>query len=234
MIGLLQRRDRLEGGEDKRLGIFTVGILALAVSVLGIDIVVTARTMQGDEHGYPIRLIIPESLVEIVQRPPPVLLGENVALVSAALADRAEAEEAGLPLRNSGPSDFDRAFAIGFTAPTRRLSAPVPQPGSNGMIDLSFDLQGGAQSPNTISVSKPVAIGGTDSGRLAIRIDGAAQIFADRWQVAAMIDDTDSATANRIRTASGDDYLSFRRLRDLGVDIRYDPAGDRIIIPNQG
>lgn len=234
MIGWLKGKDRLRGDEDKRLGIFTVGILGLGVAVLGIDILVTARTMQADEQGYPVRLIIPESLVEAVQRPPPILMGENVALVSAALADRAEAAEAGVPPPRSGPSDFDLAFGDGFGRSASRSSAPIQQPGSNRMIEVDFDLEGGAESSNAISVDKPVAIGGNNSGRLAIRIDGAAQIFADRGQVAELLAKDDAATAEKVRTAGGEDYLSFRQLRDLGVDIRYDPAADRIVIPTEG
>ncbi len=234
VFGWLRKKDRLGGGGDRRLAVFTVGVLGLGVAVLGADIVVTARTMQADEHGYPVRLIIPELQVEIARRPPPVLMGENAQLVSAALAERAEATPSQSGLNRSGPSDFDLAFGDAFGAPSPATTAPVPQAGASGMIDVNFDLEGGAASSGAISVSKPVAIGNSGSGRLAIRIDGAAQIFADKDQIAALINDSDAKTAQKVRTAGGEDYLSFQKLRDLGVNIRYDPAADRIVIPTEG
>ncbi|WP_409413911.1 hypothetical protein [Altererythrobacter sp. MF3-039] len=234
VIGWLKRRDRLEGGEDKRLGVFTVGVLGLGVTVLGIDIVVTAQTMEADENGYPVRLIIPERLAEVVRRPPPVLMGENVELVSAALAERAETGTPQNLSRRLQPGEFDRAFGITQRGVRTANLTPIPKPGKNGLINVKFDLEGGAKSSNAISVDKPVAIGGAPSGKLAIRIDGAAQIFADRGQIAELVAKNDTAKAEKIRTASGDDYLSFNRLRDLGVDIRYDPSADRIVIPTDG
>lgn len=220
---------------DKRLGIFTVSLIGLGLGVLGIDMAVTSRALYSDENGYPVRLIIPEILVEEAKRPPPMLLGENAELVSAALAQRAEAREAANPSGSVGPSSFDMAFANGAfgTVPTR-AAATAPQIGRAGMMEVDFDLEGGADSSSAISVNKPVAVGGASGGKLAIRIDGAAQIFADRGQVAALIDGTDAKTAEKVRTASGEDYLSFQKLRDLGVNIRYDPAADQIVIPTDG
>ena len=66
-----------------------------------------------------------------------------------------------------------------------------------------------------------------------IRIDGAAKIYAKRSEVASLLEGK-SDKSERVRTASGEDYLSFEQLRDMGVDIRYDPSADRIVIPNGG
>ena len=91
----------------------------------------------------------------------------------------------------------------------------------------------GANSAKTINVRKPVAVAGTASGNLSIRIDGAAKIYAKRSEVASLLEGK-SDKSERVRTASGEDFVSFEQLRDMGVDIRYDPSADRIVIPNAG
>lgn len=225
-----RRKERSEGdtGEGRSLAYFTYGVLALGFAIFGIDSLITARAMQPDPFGYPVRLIIPEPIVEIARRPPPVLLGENVALVKAALAEKGDP---GLrPLRSEAGA-FERAFG---EAPQRTARAaqfaPPPAPGRSGMLDIDFNLKGGAQSPRTITVRKPVAIAGAASGNLSLRIDGAARIYANKAEVATLLEGR-SDKSERIRTASGEEFVSFDQLRDLGVNIRYDPSADRIVIP---
>lgn len=219
------------------LAVFTFGLIGLALAGLITDTIIRTRAMQADPDGYPVRLILPEALVTIANRPPPVLLGENVELVSDALA---QADENGttppaLDILNPDPGAFERAFGSEPVRTAARPEAkPIPKPGRDGMLKIDFDLQGGAQSSRAIAVDKPVAIGGSSGGKLAIRIDGAAQIFANRGQVASLIEGQDAAKAERVRTASSDEYLSFTQLRDLGVNIRYDPSADRIVIPTDG
>ena len=240
MLSWARRRNEDETIRDtggRGLALFTFALVGIALSGLVVDTLVRAKAMQADPAGYPVRLIIPEPFEPMVRRPPPVLLGENVELVSAALAEaedlRGRAPE-GNALRNA-PDAFEKAFG---SAPSRVASRvdlkPIPKPDKTGMLKIDFDLQGGAQSSRAIAVDKPVAVGGNSGGKLAIRIDGAAQIFANRGQVASLIEAQDAATANKVRTASTDEFLSFTQLRDLGVDIRYDPSADRIVIPMEG
>ena len=40
-----------------------------------------------------------------------------------------------------------------------------------------------------------------------------------------------SDKSEKVRTAAGEEFVSFDQLRDLGVNIRYDPSADRIVIP---
>lgn len=221
-------------GEGRPLAIFTYALFGLGIAIFGIDSYVTARAMQADPHGYPVRMLIPEPLKAIINRPPPVLMGENAELISSALAQIDQQQDGRTaPLRND-PGAFERAFGNApDRAPQRVALAQLPKPGKSGMLDIDFTLKGGADSAKAINVRKPVAVAGAVSGNLSIRIDGAARIYARRSEVASLLEGK-SDKSERIRTASGDDFVSFEQLRDLGVDIRYDPSADRIVIPNGG
>ena len=216
------------------LALFTYALIGLGVSGLVVDTVVRTQAMQADPDGYPVRLIIPDALQPIVKRPPPILLGENVELVSAALANQEKdgTQSASFARLRSDPGAFEQAFGGSPAGSAARSTLkPIPKPGKSGMLKIDFDLQGGAQSSRAISVDKPVAVGSAISGKLAIRIDGAAQIFANRGQVASLIEVGEPDKAEKIRAASAEEYVSFTQLRDLGVNIRYDPSADRIVIP---
>jgi len=221
-------------GEGRSLAIFMSALFALGIALFGIDTYVTARAKQADSHGYPVKMFIPEPVAVIVNRPPPVLMGENAELVSAALA-QADKEKGSrfAPLRND-PGAFERAFGnTPERAPRRITLAPTPKPGKSGMLDIDFSLNGGANSAKTINVRKPVAVAGSASGNLSIRIDGAAKIYAKRTEVASLLEGK-SDKSERVKTASSEEFVSFEQLRDIGVDIRYDPSSDRIVIPNGG
>lgn len=220
-----------EDGGARGLAAFSIALIGLAVAGLVVDTIVRNNAMQADPGGYPVRVVIPEPFDPLVKRPPPVLLGENVELISAVLAEAESLREDG-----SGPKEddaFERAFGSSprSSSLARSEARTLPKPDRSGMLRIDFDLQGGAESPRAVSVDKPVAIGNATNGKLAIRIDGAAQIFANRGQLASLLDSSAPGKAQAIRGASTDEFMSFTQLRDLGVNIRYDPSADRIVIP---
>lgn len=234
MLSWLRRSGPEEAGDEQHLlALFTFVVLTLGVAAVGFDSYVTSKALRTNPHGYPVRLLLPIATVQPALRPPPVLMGENAALISSALAENQTAEQAGLAPLRYAPGAFDQAFGGSSTGAPLPRALPQPKLDKRGMMAVDFDLQGGAKSTKAISVRKPVAIAGADSGRLSIRIDGAAKIYANKAEVADMLEGK-SDKSERVRSASGDDYVSFDQLRDMGVNIRYDPSADRIVIPPEG
>lgn len=223
----------------RRLGLLAYSFAGLCMAVFGIDSYVTAQAMYADPDAYPVRLLIPDPISQ--KTASSVLSAGNAsAMASETVNTSTSASDA-----DGGDFDrgaFDRAFgglATQILSPVTRQPAPkarsIPQPPTdkNGMLAIDFDLQGGAQSSRSIAVQKPVTVAGLASGNLSVRIDGAAKIYANRAEIASLLDGK-SNKSERVRAASAEDFLSFQQIRDLGIDIRYDPSSDRIIIPVEG
>lgn len=106
--------------------------------------------------------------------------------------------------------------------------AAVPPAKVAGMIPLRYSLAGGASAADAIEVEKPVSVGGTDAGRIALRIDGNARIYALGSRLAAII----AAQSGEAAVPEGlsPDFVSLDALRALGIAVRYDATRDRLVL----
>lgn len=103
----------------------------------------------------------------------------------------------------------------------RRVKVP-------GVIPLNYSLAGGADAGDAIEVEKSVVIGNSDAGRIALRIDGNARVYALGSRLAAII--AAQSGAGAVPEGLGEDFVSLERLRALGVGVRYDAIRDRLVI----
>jgi hypothetical protein len=126
----------------------------------------------------------------------------------------------------SAPLPRERLTALTAGPAEPRALDPRQPSRTPGVIALRYSLAGGAEAGDAIEVAKPVSVGGKDAGRLPIRIDGNARVFAQASGVAAVL----SAHGASPPTGLGDAFVSLEELRGLGIDVRYDAVRDRLIL----
>ena len=165
--------------------------------------------------GYAVRFALP-----VAHHAAPI--SASPAAREAPLAEIAEAPE---PVASEAPEAVELATASSLPVPTvaRQARAKVP-----GIIALSYSLAGGANAGDAIEIDKPVSIAGADAGRVPIRIDGNAKVYAQGKRLAAII--AAQAGEKAVPAGLGEDYVSLEALRALGIGVRYDAIRDRLVL----
>ena len=137
------------------------------------------------------------------------------------------------------PADpVERPVARGYTQATalrpddtRRLSAYV-EPDRNGVLPIDFSLgQGNSSATGGVGVTKNLA---SDKGAmtgLTIFLVGGSIIEIDRGElVLALTTIGASERSAALPSADPNGRLSLDRLRQAGVDLRYDAIRDRLVL----
>lgn len=123
----------------------------------------------------------------------------------------------------------------GVASPVRAVT-PGEQ-ADTGLPRFDFDLADTMASPavtrmpegEIIKVQKQAFANGANLGTLSVSIDENARIFAQRDDLMAILQGND-AVLRRVARIETDGPVSFQRLREFGVNLRYDPIADRIIL----
>ena len=209
----LTRQERRQGRATLALaGALSVlvagGLFAAPGGAEGWRISMASLTTQ---EGYAVRLALPAARKAKVDTAAPSARDAPLAELDEATADKSE-ELAEEPEKLSVP-----------TAPRLGSRAKVP-----GLIPLNYSLAGGADAGDAIEVEKSVTIGGSDAGRIALRIDGNARVYALGSRLAAIIAAQSGAAA--VPEGLGEDFVSLEALRALGLGVRYDAIRDRLVI----
>lgn len=110
----------------------------------------------------------------------------------------------------------------------------APRPGFEG---IDFDLRDmgrsrpaqTASANGTVELSKPLFAGGRQLGALPISIDGNAQVYVRKAALSGLLGGDASASGKLARLPDGD-LISFRSLRDYGINLKYEPVSDRIVL----
>ena len=120
------------------------------------------------------------------------------------------------------------ALASATALPVPTSTRVTPRSRVPGVIALNYSLAGGAKAGDAIEVEKPVTFGGADAGRIALRIDGNAKVFALGSRLAAII----AAQSGQAAVPEGleKDFVSLEALRALGIGVRYDAIRDRLVL----
>jgi len=108
------------------------------------------------------------------------------------------------------------------------VARTAPRAKVPGVIALSYSLAGGANAGDAIEIDKPVSIAGADAGRVPIRIDGNAKVYAQGKRLAALIAAQSGEKA--VPAGLGEDFVSLEALRALGIGVRYDAIRDRLVL----
>lgn len=164
--------------------------------------------------GYAVRFVLPDA-----QRSAPLTASPGAR--EAPLVEIAEALQPA-PSESPAPTTLTAASTLPVAVRTAPR-AKVP-----GVISLSYSLAGGANAGDAIEIDKPVSIAGTDAGRVPIRIDGNARVYAQGKRLAAII--AGQAGEKAVPAGLGEDFVSLEALRALGIGVRYDAIGDRLVL----
>lgn len=196
--------------------------LAAVAAIVGIWIAIDRATSTGPV----MRVAVPHfTRIELPQTTAarPV---DGEALASLEAGDAADAVVALLQNADASPemaaaSEGDRMAA----GPTRT---------AEGLIPLSFDLvqpgsSGESVSADAVVVRKSLRIGAREIGSLPVHIDGDSRLLVDATELVRMLE-----RAGRPRTVRkprrADNLLTFTELRNDGVDLRYDPNSDSLVM----
>ena len=186
----------------------------LATLAAGAHLAAPRSELSGSREGYAVRFALPAA--QPSQR-------------LAATPGRGQA-----PLEGFADAPQPDVAEVTATAPVAVASAALPAPTAArrakvpGVIALSYNLAGGPQAGDAIEVDKEVSVGATEAGRISLRIDGNAKIYALGSRLAAIIAEQSGAEA--VPDGLGQDYVSLERLRALGIAVRYDAIRDRLVI----
>ena len=165
--------------------------------------------------GYAVRFALP-----VARRPAPI--SASPAAREAPLMEVAKEPQ---PVPSEAPEALELSAASSLPVPTVARQARTKFP---GIIALSYSLAGGANAGDAIEMDKPVSIAGADAGRVPIRIDGNAKVYAQGKRLAAII--AAQAGEKAVPAGLGEDYVSLEALRALGIGVRYDAIRDRLVL----
>jgi hypothetical protein len=195
------------------------------------DLVAAIPTFAENRAGdYPIRIALRET------RP----VGMNLAWISPAATGDAGPPEAKEPGANPSESAADEAAADrdgdaagkASRAPPSETQGPVTRATPAKFLKLAFSIANVQNSGNAIDVQKMIQTRGLDKGKVKLRIASDATILVSSNDLISVMGDELSAEAiaalNAARPADG--FTDFNSLRAAGLDIRYDPVRDRLLI----
>ena len=134
------------------------------------------------------------------------------------------------PVAGDGPA-VPVATARNDIAPAAKPAIQV-RPDANGVLPIGFSLERGETSAGGgVGVSKTIASPKGEMAGLTIFIVGDALIEVDRAELVRALS-TIGATeeVQRLPQASGNGRISLDRLRQAGLDVRYDAVGDRLVL----
>ena len=167
--------------------------------------------------GYAVRIVLPPAQRSIV-------LAATPAAREAPLAEIATTPPEPIPSQAAEPVELAAVSSLPVPNTARTaLRTKVP-----GIIALSYNLAGGPKAGDAIEIDKPVSIAGADAGRIPIRIDGNAKVYAQGKKLAALI--AAKAGERAVPAGLGDDFVSLEALRALGIGVRYDAIRDRLVL----
>lgn len=178
---------------------------------------------------YPLRIILPgaDPLDPPPQMAQPSSAGEaseNLAALPATIEPPDQTGSPELVVTNTSVSIEEKLVpALPVPDETPRLAAKTISPPS--FSESSFDLRGGPDAPDTIEVEKTVRFAGSDVGKVTVRIDKNARIYARGQQLASIL-----PAASARPAVIGDEYVTLDLLRKAGFDIQYDAIDDKIIL----
>jgi hypothetical protein len=97
--------------------------------------------------------------------------------------------------------------------------------GLQGIMAIEFDLEGGPNSSSTVATSKDVQHEGQVIGQIGIRVDNNSAIYVARADVLRIVPSV-PVDVERLE----EDFILISTLRNAGVNLRYDPIGDSLVL----
>jgi hypothetical protein len=197
---------REQAGRERWWAAAAGACLVLAVPVLAGNLPPTMARMAA-ARDYAVRIVLPAARNDAPLRTEPG-------------ARKPPAELSDPDVETTTPAETELAVVA---SPVAKAAPRARMP---GVIALDYNLSGGAQAGDAIELDKPVVVAGAEAGRIVLRIDGNARVYAQGRRVVALL----AARGGAVPKGIGDDFVSLEALRALGVEVRYDAARDRLIL----
>lgn len=192
------------------LGAFFFGVLALQISdqpdsSASLRIQGYSLSEISASRSQPFGDQLPASLAEAdAERAALELLGEASQAQSVNLANG----------RSRLPDGF-----LGSNA----NAAPAISLGDQQLLRIDFDL--GARGGGNMQVSKAVMLNGRSAGTVNVAIDRSSQLHLSSHDLAELLPDV-----HPVQELLSGEYVTFDLLRSHGLEIRYDPVSDALVI----
>ncbi|QKG71122.1 hypothetical protein [Erythrobacter mangrovi] len=193
------------------------GILLLGVAIAAATIPIIATTLAGQwDKGLISRATVPNynrfRLPERIDSAP----SANSATGEVAQVIAESAEEAA-PVNSAVPGS-------GAPAPTAAQQPP------SAFIPIEFDILtpgvgDEAVGGEAIIVRKSVRMGQKEIGSLPVHVDTESRLLVDARDVRGLLEQADLSG-----TVRGSGLVSFSDLRRMGIDLRYDPTTDSVLL----
>lgn len=106
-------------------------------------------------------------------------------------------------------------------------AAPASPP-ANGIMPVNFDIAGPGDIESTLQVSKTVIFNERALGQLTVRIDEGARVYVSTAEMSGLFPE------GLRPPRSWQEFVPLRQVRDAGIDLRYDPTADRLVLRDSG
>ena len=170
---------------------------------------------------YPIRIVLRQDALGGGADVLPA--GPAGAGAAAGEADEAAAAE-GLPEASDEAPAGLRAAQPGL---------PAARPASDGLLAVRFDLADpaalGGDGGSAIEIRKAIRLNGADAGQARIHVGASSRLSIAREELARLLAGSGQQALSE-RLGAGERFVSFDEMRRQGIDVRYDPVTDRILV----
>ena len=219
----------MSGGSLTRM--WPAAIVAAAGAVAALGVGHASPALLAPSGRYPLRVDLPPS------KPLPPLRAlalspEDQAQSPAAAPQAAVAAD---PTAPGLPDGFAPAFAEAVPAEVASAQIPPATP-VDELLSVHFNLAdpydpaartGEAGAP--IELKKSVRLNGSDAGDATIRVTDGATIAISNDQLGKLLSSAGRGDVAEKLAAAGP-FVSFDRIRQAGLSVRYDAASDRIVL----
>ncbi len=188
------------------------------------------------QDNYPIRIDLPPSAGFEDDSNVVNILGFEIDL--GFMGGDSSDDDSGLAARRESSAEFVDAFGdlsansssgeANELAPAQSRAPEVDTvdlASGQSMLQLDFDLSAGPEDASSLEVVKDLQVAGEVLGALTVTIDENSSLYVSRDAVLAMLPER-STRVQRLE----DEYVTLSRLRDFGVDLRYDALRDRLVL----
>ncbi len=168
-----------------------------------------------------VRIIEP---AQLTSRDTAVILRETAEGDEQAPADAATSAEPGVT------ADFaDRTQASDLSQQSPQVAAAEDP---NGLLDVNFDLNApGRLGGAALDIRKDVRFNGTDAGKATIRVGNGSALFIARDDLRTLLVAAERTDlAENLSDSADGSFVGFDEVRQNGLNLRYDPLSDRILI----
>ncbi|MXO57923.1 hypothetical protein [Pontixanthobacter gangjinensis] len=158
---------------------------------------------------YPIRFLLPEprkfvkeSAAETVSNPEPLEVSDTYANI----VEGSQRDDPKEPAYDASPSDV----------PTNRRFMP-----------LDYDLNRAGDSKGVLEIEMPLIVNGKLGRRLEIKIAEGGNILVSKAAFLKLVKEENIVMRNTMALPNVE-HVSFSQIRDVGLEVSYDPIADSI------